>query len=116
MVEQELLYLTMDGYPLGSSFCRKGLQGEECVFLLRQINISVKFIFLITLRSRIQLVTNTSHLIILSLYRAPSGKVKEFLRRLNATLKYMYNPKSEFIICGDVNMYYLIESSQKKSK
>jgi hypothetical protein len=31
-----------------------------------------------------QLVTKTSHLIILSLYGAPSGKVNEFLRRSEA--------------------------------
>jgi hypothetical protein len=60
----------------------------------------------------IQLVTKTSHLIILSLYRAPSGQVNKFIRRLDATLKYLYNPKHEFIICGDIN--YLNESSQKK--
>jgi hypothetical protein len=40
----------------------------------------------------IQLVTKTSNLIILSLYRGPSGEVNEFLRRLDATLKYLYNP------------------------
>jgi hypothetical protein len=61
----------------------------------------------------IQLVTKTSHLIILSLYRAPSGEVNEFLRRPDATLKYLYNPKSEFTICGDIN--YINESSQKET-
>jgi hypothetical protein len=33
----------------------------------------------------IQLITKTSNLIILSLYRAPSGDVNEFLRSLDAT-------------------------------
>jgi hypothetical protein len=50
----------------------------------------------------IQLVPRTSNPIILSLYRTASGEVNEFLRRLDATLKYLYNPKSEFIICGDI--------------
>jgi hypothetical protein len=64
----------------------------------------------------IQLVTKTANLIILSLYRAPSGDVNEFLRRLYATLKYLYNPKSEFIICGKRN--YLNENNitRKTSK
>jgi hypothetical protein len=42
----------------------------------------------------IQLVTTTSQLTVLSLYRAPSGEVNEFLRRLDATFKYLYNLKS----------------------
>jgi exonuclease III len=62
----------------------------------------------------IQLVTKTSHLIILSLYSAPSGEISEFLRRLDSTLKHLYNPKSEFIIFGDININYLNESSQEK--
>jgi hypothetical protein len=53
----------------------------------------------------IQLVTKTANLIILSLYRAPSGDA------LDATLKYLYKPKSEFIICGDINN--LNENNQK---
>jgi exonuclease III len=48
------------------------------------------------------------------LYRAPSGDVNEFIERLDATLKYLYNPKSEFIICGDININYLNENNQKK--
>jgi hypothetical protein len=52
----------------------------------------------------IQLVTKTANLIILSLYRAPSGDINEFLKRLDAILKYLYSPKSEFIICGDINI------------
>jgi hypothetical protein len=51
---------------------------------------------------------------ILSLYRAPSREINEFLRRLDAPLRYLYNPKSEFISCGDININYLNESSQKK--
>jgi hypothetical protein len=33
---------------------------------------------------------------------------------LDATLKYLYNPKSEFLICGDINIDYLGESNRKK--
>jgi hypothetical protein len=50
--------------------------------------------------NKIIIITKTSYLIILSLYRAPSGEVNEFLRRLDATLKYLYNPESELITVG----------------
>jgi hypothetical protein len=63
----------------------------------------------------IHLVTKTPHLIILSLCRAPLGVVNEFLRRLDTTLKYLCNPKFMFIICGDININYLNQCSQKKT-
>jgi exonuclease III len=62
----------------------------------------------------IQLETKTCKLIIINLYRAPSGDFNQFLKRLDTTLKYLYNPKSKFIICGDINIDYLNESNQKK--
>jgi hypothetical protein len=47
------------------------------------------------------------------LYKAFSGDVNEFLIRLDATLKYLYNPKCEFIIYGDINIKYLNENNEK---
>jgi hypothetical protein len=79
-VEQELLHLTMNGYILGSNFCKKDL---------------------------------TPNLIILRLYRALSGDVNELQRRLDTILRYLYTPKSEFIIRGDININYLNESGHK---
>jgi hypothetical protein len=52
----------------------------------------------------IQLETKASALIILSLYAAPSGDFNQFIKRLHATLKYLYNPKSGLLICGDINV------------
>jgi hypothetical protein len=59
----------------------------------------------------VQLETKTSNLIILDLYRSPSGDFNQFLKGLDTTLKYFYNPKSEFLICGDINIDYLSESN-----
>jgi hypothetical protein len=64
----------------------------------------------------IQLETRTSNLVILSLYRAPSGDFKQFLRGLDATLKYLYNTKTEFLICGEINIDHLNENYRKKNK
>jgi len=55
----------------------------------------------------IQLVTEACNLIILSLYRARSSDSKQFIERLHATLKYLSNPKYEFVICSDINIDYL---------
>jgi hypothetical protein len=58
-------------------------------------------------------VTEAYNLTVLIMYRVPSGDVNEFLRRLDATLKYLYDPKCEFLMCGDINVNYLNENNQK---
>jgi hypothetical protein len=57
--------------------------------------------------------TEASKLIILSLYRAPTGDFNRFIKALGGTLKYLYKPKAEFLICGDININYLIGSNGK---
>jgi exonuclease III len=119
MAEQDLLHLSINAYQLGSSFCRKGLQkGGVCIFvkedqLFNKIDISRHCKEQDLEICAIQLVTKSSNLIILSLYRAPSGDINEFLKRLDAILMYLYSPKSEFIICGHINMNCLNENSHK---
>jgi hypothetical protein len=62
----------------------------------------------------IQLAIKSANLIILSMYRAASGDINEFLKRLDAILKYLYSPISEFIICGDINVNCLKENNHKQ--
>jgi hypothetical protein len=120
MVEQNLLHLTIAGYLLGSSFCRLMHQrGGMCIFVRKgqcfsKIDISHHCKEDLEICA-IQLETKTCKLIIISLYRAPSGDFNQFLKRPDITLNYLYNPKSEFIICGDINIDYLNESNQKKT-
>jgi hypothetical protein len=119
MVEQDLLHLTLDGYLLGSSFCRQNLQrGGVCIFLnkdqcFNKTDISHHCKEQDLEIYAVQLETKTSNLITLSLYRAHTGDFHQFQRGLDATLKYLYNPKTEFLICGDINIDYLNENIKK---
>jgi hypothetical protein len=61
----------------------------------------------------VKLETKACNLITLNLYRAPSGEFNRFLRELDATLKYLYNPKSEFLILHVMNIDYTLTESQK---
>jgi hypothetical protein len=56
----------------------------------------------ISQRERLKLQQYLATVKLYTLYRAPSGDFNQFLMRLDTTLKYLYNPKSEFIICGDI--------------
>lgn len=56
----------------------------------------------------IKLKTKTSNLFVLSLYRAPPGDFNQFLWGFDVTLKYQFNSKTEFVICPNISIGYLI--------
>jgi hypothetical protein len=47
----------------------------------------------------VEIEIEASKLIVLSLYRAPTGDFNRFIDYLDDTLKYLYEPKTEFLIC-----------------
>jgi hypothetical protein len=51
----------------------------------------------------------------IGLHCAPSGDFNQFMKTSDSTMKYLYNSKSEFIICGDMNTDYFNVNYQKKT-
>jgi hypothetical protein len=62
----------------------------------------------------VQLDTKLSTLCFLAIYRAPTGDFETFLNKLDSIMNYLYKPKTEFVICGDINIDYLFESYCKQ--
>ena len=50
----------------------------------------------------------------MAFYRAPTGNFLQFLNTLDSALNAIYCPNVEFIICGDINIDYLKDSSRKR--
>ena len=46
-------------------------------------------------------------IVIIPIYRSPTGNYNYFLRKLESLLNTLYTKKMEFIICGDINTNYL---------
>ena len=61
----------------------------------------------------IKLETKPTALIILRLYRATTGDFNRFINNPFGALKYLYKPKLEFLICGDINTDCITESNRK---
>jgi hypothetical protein len=107
MEEQDLLNLTLAGYSLGSSYCHQNLQKREvCIFIREDQSFNKTDTSLHSAEQSlevcaIELETKSSNLRMLALYRAHSANFNQFIERLDVTLKYLYNPKSEFLICDD---------------
>jgi hypothetical protein len=95
MEEQDLLYLTLPGYILGSNFCCQNLQnGGVCVFLYVKTCISAKLLFYILSRKgfeicAVELQTKLSKLIILSSCRVPTRDFNQSIKNLDDALKYL---------------------------
>ena len=49
-----------------------------------------------------ELETTSSELIILSLYKAPTGDFNQFIKDLNNAVKHQYTPTADLLICGDI--------------
>jgi hypothetical protein len=45
----------------------------------------------------------------LAIYRVPTGGVEQLIRKSDCIIEYVYNPRAEFIICGYVNMIFLLK-------
>jgi hypothetical protein len=59
--------------------------------------------------------THRSDLTILSLYIHPSGEFNQFINSVHGSVKYLYNPQSEFVICGNIKTI-LIKTTKKTTK
>jgi len=59
----------------------------------------------------VKLKTTPIQLIILAIYRSPSGN---FLKNLDSILNTWYSTKIEFVICGDININYLEKCKKRQ--
>jgi len=107
-------------YKLGAKYCRQKLKhGSVCIY----IHEALKFTSINLQKhckeqdieiTAVQLKLNRKNVIILCAYRAPSGDLEYFLNKLDYVLNSLQTYKTEFIICGDININYLGTNNKKK--
>jgi hypothetical protein len=51
---------------------------------------------------------------IITVYRSPNGNFQYFIKRLENITNKIYKHDVQLIICGDININYLIESTEKQ--
>ena len=118
--ESELQLSHLTYYSLGAGYCRKKfLQGGVSIFVYRNlkqyntINIDEYNTDKDTEACAFQLDSTFNKLCILAIYRSPRGDFTNFLKRLDLILQKLYNNKYKIVICGDVNVNYLIDNNQR---
>ena len=121
MTEYNLNLLDISNYTLGSGFCHQTYQkGGVCIYIRKDLRYSsidlTRYceernheVCAIQKRSK----TSLQIINIICMYRSPSGSFNQFLKLLDIMLMSLYQPKIEFIICGDINIDYLSDSYKK---
>jgi exonuclease III len=65
--------------------------------------------------SAVKIIVNHVNICIRSIYRAPSGNFAHFLDKLEGILNLLQRNDTQLIICGDININYLVENNKKNS-
>ena len=110
----------IENYVLGSCYCTKSKhKGAVCTY----VHSTVNFIYLDidnycldedSEACAIHLNFKHDKLCILATCRSPRGNFNTFFKtKFDLTLHKFYNHNFNFIICGDINVDYLTESTKK---
>ena len=100
-------------------FCRNSLKmGGVCIFVNKNLNYTnidfQKFSQEWDIEAgAIKISVNSFNICILTIYRAPSGNFTHFLDKLEMILNLLHSNNTQLIICGDININYLVENNKK---
>jgi exonuclease III len=116
----EKTYVNIEGYTIGAQFCRVPYgKGGAIIYVhnsLQYTNIDLSkyckenYIEICA----VKLIINSLNILIITIYRTPSGNFNYFLQQLDNILQSFSTSTSHIIICGDLNINYLIENPQKR--
>jgi hypothetical protein len=119
LTSQEIQSVFIDKFTCGAHYCRKLLQnGGVCIYVNNIICSSLNLeafcndgvIEVCGVKFKFQ----GKEIYLLTIYRSPSGNFSNFINLLENIVHSLYNPKIDLIICGDMNVSYLEESSRVK--
>lgn len=117
---QQILNINLHQYTLGASFCRKTHKhGGVCIFIPKNVQFHtinldhfIKEKDLEICALKLSVLSNI--FTIISIYRSPTGNFSYFLSHLESILNKIYKSSIELILCGDFNINYFNDDSNKQ--
>jgi len=116
--QEEISIINLGQYILGAYYCRRNFkQGGVSIFILNNILFDVidleqfnkeKDFEICALKIQIM----STYLIVLCVYRSPSGNFPYFLTQLEIVLNKLYKISTNIILCGDFNVNFLSITSR----
>ena len=116
----ELSHVTLENYTIGAQFCISHFEKGGVVMCIHNILNSTNIDLSKYCKEKdteicaVELKINASPVCVITVYRSPLGNFNHSLQSLDAVLQTLYTPAQSFIICGDVNINYLVVSEQRK--
>ena len=116
---EELQQIFMNDYKLATYFCRTSYaKGGACIYVHKSLKFGSVDIENYCKEKDLEacaakLTLNSTHICIITIYRAPSGNFTFFINNFDSILRNLYNPALEFIICRDINIDYLKNTDKK---
>jgi exonuclease III len=107
-------------YKLGAIYSRATLRcGGVCIHIHEEITYSNINLQCYCKEQDLEIVAikfnfNKSSFLIYCVYRAPSGNLEYFYEQLDSILNAHQNLKSDIILCGDLNIDYILSNHKKK--
>jgi len=108
-----------DNYKLGASYCKTLYEkGGICIIVqesLRYVRTDLEK----HCKDKdyevcaIKIYFNTKSACITAIYRVPSDNFDLFISKLDTILIKLYTVTTEYIICEDINIDYLVDSDRK---
>jgi len=112
--------IVLANYRLRAKFCNTlKKNGGVCIFThesIQSTNINLNELCKekdLEIRA-VKLHLPSYEICIITIYRSPSGNFQYFIDNLEKILSIIYSNATEILICGDININYLIDSTYKQ--
>jgi hypothetical protein len=111
--------INLTNYVLGAQFCCHSYkQGGVSIFVSRDIQFHPIDLKYFNKEKDLEICTlkidlHKTNLIIICIYRSPTGDYKYFLNQLEAILNNLYKVSTKLILCGDFNINHFESNSRK---
>jgi exonuclease III len=117
--EQNLSTIYLEGYTLAANYSRSSSKGGgSCIYVRNDvvfniINVTQHGVEKISEPCAVKIDCGEHDTIVICLYRSPSGHFYQFLQILDSMLMYLCKPRTELMLCGDINVNFLVDSNYK---
>jgi exonuclease III len=112
--------MTFNQYKLEAKFCRKNYKcGVVCIFIKENLHFAninmVKYSKEMDKEiCAIKIHTPSCAIVIVMVYRSPTGDVTYFLNTLETAIDQLHTNTTNIILCGDFNINYLSDNNKKQ--
>lgn len=118
--EREIEQVNIPGFAVSSYFCRSNnIMGGVCIYVSKNFEHTPINLASFCIEKDFECCASRTFLgsmqiVIIVIYRSPSGSVEVFLTNLELILIRLYKPFIKFILSGDFNINFLSNSYNKQ--